>query len=377
MVSIFLFFSCHESSVKNIIATLEYSHDSIYIALGKHEKNNSDLNQYFTNNDTNYLAILNTNYNSIDIYDLDKQKLYKKIKVEEEGVNAFPGKFGFVIKNMDTIILISNWPPGVAIIDRIGKIKRRISFEKIENGQFVPLAIPLMGQHGIISGNVLQLFNELAVRKYSGKFTTEDNNLLRIASSIDLRNGNVKLVPQKYPEKLIGKDIFNASKCWEKGYNDCYVFSFSIFSDLFVTQNFSKFQVIPIQTNYLMKLPENMYKFATDLHGFLTYERTTDAVRDIHYDPYRECYYIVVRKREDEIHNKEFSLKNTLYPDCFIIILDKDFKHLGDVYFPKGIYNFSNMFIHKLGVYISEDHVDNPTYTEDTMRFRLFRLKRN
>jgi hypothetical protein len=126
-----------------------------------------------------------------------------------------------------------------------------------------------------------------------------------------------------------------------------------------------------------MKLPENMYKFATDLHGFLTYERTTDAVRDIHYDPYRECYYIVVRKREDEIHNKEFSLKNTLYPDCFIIILDKDFKHLGDVYFPKGIYNFSNMFIHKLGVYISEDHVDNPTYTEDTMRFRLFRLKRN
>lgn len=374
--TIYILFSCNnKSSTETNFTTIEYTQDSIIIELGTNEVNNTELTQYFSVNDSDYLAILNINYNAIDIYNLDKRKLLKKVRIEEEGINAFPGKFGFVVKNLDTIILISNWPPSVALINREGTIVKKITFDKIENGSFVPLAIPVMGLHGIITGNVLHIVNELAVRQYTGKFTLADNQALRISSSIDLENGNVRLAPVNYPEKLIGKDIFNLSKCWEKGYLDCFVFSFSIFSDLFVTQDFTTFKVIPLETNYQMKLPENMYKYATDLHGFLNYERTTDAIRDIHYDPYREYYYIVVRKREEEIRDKEFSLKNTLYPDCFIIILDKSFKHLGDAHFPKGIYYFNNMFVNKEGLYISEDHVDNPTYSEDAMRFRLFKLK--
>jgi hypothetical protein len=64
-----------------------------------------------------------------------------------------------------------------------------------------------------------------------------------------------------------------------------------------------------------------------------------------------------------------------LFPNCFIAIFDVDFKHKGDVDFPDNIYSFTNLFITEKGIYISEDHVDNPTYTEDAMRFRLFKIK--
>ncbi len=357
--------------------TLEPTSESIYIKLGKREINETALSQYFSDKDSNYLALLNDKYNSIDIYNLDKKVLSYKIRIEKEGTNAFIGKFGFIIKNLDTIVLISNWPPSVAIINTEGKITKRISCEKDENGKFLPFAIPLRGLNGIIKGDILNIVNELSIRQYTGKFTASDHKLLKIVTSVNLKQGNVKILPLDYPEKLIDKDVFNMSKCWEKGYDDNFIFSFSILSDLFVTQDFINYREIPLETDHELKLPENMFKYATDLQGFLNYEKETDAIKDILYDKFRQYYYILIRKHEQELNNnEEYILKNTLYPDCFIIILDKDFKHISEINFPKGVYYFNNMFITKEGLYISEDHVDNPIYSEDALRFRLFKVSK-
>jgi hypothetical protein len=82
-----------------------------------------------------------------------------------------------------------------------------------------------------------------------------------------------------------------------------------------------------------------------------------------------------VRKRLDDFKEDDFKTK-FLYPYCYIIILDKDFKHMGDVHLPDNKYSYKEIFITKEGVYISEDHIENPTFSEDAMRFRLFKIKK-
>ncbi len=373
LICLFLFNCNNQKTIKNNKVSLEPTNDSIFIKIGKEEVNQTFLNQYFSEKDSNYLAILNDRNNTIYIYNLDKQKLLKKIRVEKEGENAFLGTFGYVIKNLDTIILISNWPPRIGILDGNGKILKTISSEKDEKGVWLSHAIPWVGQRGMLNGNNLLLIQELAVRKYSGKLTSDDLKQYKIAISINLENGNIISLPLNFTEKLVGQDIFSMSKCWEKGYNDCFVFSFSILGNLFVTQDYSGYREVPLGTDYQLKLAENLSKYSTDLQSFLKYEMETDVIRSIYYDKFREYYYILIRTRETETHKKEPSRANALYPNCFIIILDKDFKHLGDVYFPKNTYSFNNIFITQKGVYISEDHINNPTFSEDAMKYRLFK----
>ena len=58
-----------------------------------------------------------------------------------------------------------------------------------------------------------------------------------------------------------------------------------------------------------------------------------------------------------------------------IIILDKDFKKIGETMFPDYTYNSNIMFIHEDGLYISDSHYLNPEFSDDELSFRLFKLK--
>jgi hypothetical protein len=99
-----------------------------------------------------------------------------------------------------------------------------------------------------------------------------------------------------------------------------------------------------------------------------------DEIQDMYYDKYRECYYIVIRKREKVLINGTAMNNRFIYPNCYILILDKNLKHMGEVFLPDDIYSFKMMFITPDGLYISEDNVNNPSFSEDYMRFKLFKL---
>ena len=102
-----------------------------------------------------------------------------------------------------------------------------------------------------------------------------------------------------------------------------------------------------------------------------------DEVKNLYYDEYRECYYVIIRKREENYIENSSIITKFLYPNCFILILDKNLNHIGEVHFPKDVYSFQMVFITNKGLYISEDNVENPSFSEDYMRFRLFTLERN
>jgi hypothetical protein len=324
-------------------------------------------------NDSNYLAVQNNQSNSIDIYNLYQKRISKKVVIELEGENTFPPFSSFIIKNLDSIILLSTWPKLIAIANGKGEIIKKLPIDQDMNGKSLRPNEGGYGQRMSLDNNILYLFQQLLFTGYNGIFDSKRQQQSDIALSINFENENVKSLPLKYPKELVNKDIFNMVSTWERGYSGCYVYTSSLLPFFFITEDFKEFRNIPIQTNYKFELPENLITFGNDIPSTYDYVFGKDLFFALMYDNYRECYYFIVKKRSDE--KREASNFGVKYPDCFIIILDKEFRHMGDVYFPKDIYYFKNMFITKEGLYISEDHIDNPTYSEDIMRFRLFKLK--
>jgi len=136
--------------------------------------------------------------------------------------------------------------------------------------------------------------------------------------------------------------------------------------------NHKKFISIPLEMNYDLKIS---YKAKSNLKKGLEEKLIHDEIINIYYDKYRECYYLIIRKREPNYIRNSSITTHFIYPDCFILVLDKNLHYLGEVYFPKDIYSFNMMFITHKGLYISEDNINNPLFSEDYMRFRLFTLE--
>jgi len=377
LYSIFIFLIACKNEIKNNNMLLIPVRDSVYFELGKKESNNSSCIQYLSNKDSDYLFVLNEYQNSIDIYNIGLQKRIKEIILEKDGENAFPGLLSFVVKNMDTIILISPMPQAIGIIDGKGELIKKISYEKDRNNKKINPTFTLGGTKAILNANSLNLIQQYRADESSGILTSSLQKHTNVAFSVNLDNNIIQLLPIVYPKELIGKDISNMKICRELGYNNCLIYFFNITDQLFVSEELEEFKKIQIATNYELKLPENMNKYMQDMMSGLKYSLQRDDIYNIRYDKYREVYYIIVRKRSNDASLTDDIKTKFVFPNCLIIILDKNFKHLGETYFPDNIYAFQKMFITRKGVYISEDHINNPSFNEDIMRFRLFKLVKN
>ena len=57
-----------------------------------------------------------------------------------------------------------------------------------------------------------------------------------------------------------------------------------------------------------------------------------------------------------------------------IIILDKNFRILGETLFPDNTYNPQIIFVRPEGLYITDSHYLNPRYSDDILSFQKYEL---
>jgi hypothetical protein len=350
------------------------TNDSLNIRLNSKEKNLSFCIQYFTENDSNYIAILNEKFNQIDVFNIYSGRLVKAIEIKREGSNAFFTVMSFVMKNLDTVVAVSLLPQFIGIINGQGEVIKKISYEKDVKGEKIKPSFSLNGSKPFLIDNTLYLSQTQELNESNGILTSIKQKHSNMCATVNLITGECKLLPIIYPTGLIGKDLTGFLVCRTLGYKNRCVYYFG--DSLYTTHDHITFEKNKIQSNYQFKFSENGWKYMSDLTGGMRYNLSRDEVQDFYYDGYRECYYLVVRQRTDDLgKSPDFRVK-FVYPHCFIVILDKNLRYMGDVYFPDDTYSFKMMFITKKGLYISEDHVNNPSYNEDAMRFRLFTLKK-
>ena len=96
---------------------------------------------------------------------------------------------------------------------------------------------------------------------------------------------------------------------------------------------------------------------------------------NLFYDPYRKVYYRIacppstLDKDIRPLELIQFGRKN-----FSILILDKDFRILGETLFPDNSYNPQIMFVRPEGLYISDSHYLNPRFNDDILSFRKYEL---
>ncbi|MEM9299444.1 MAG: DUF4221 family protein [Bacteroidota bacterium] len=108
---------------------------------------------------------------------------------------------------------------------------------------------------------------------------------------------------------------------------------------------------------------------------YFKYYVLNGAYNSIIYDKYRDIYYRFVILPDNP--NEEIDwLRAKKHPKrSSIIILDNEFRVLGETLLPKDKHYIYNSFVSRDGLYISNSHLDNPEIKEDILTFTLFKYE--
>jgi len=207
----------------------------------------------------------------------------------------------------------------------------------------------------------------------------EPNRLIEhdpVSVAINMNTKEEKKLPFDYPD-YPGSEVKLKRYGMEASYSRCYdgqrfIYSFHYDENIYVaTPEHDSIRKVSVKSKYFDKvqLPDELTASPEDFCVNAWYN-------NLLYDPYREVYYRIayppstLDKGVRPMELVQFGRKN-----FSIIILDKDFRILGETLFPDNTYNPKIMLIRLEGLYISDSHYLNPRFNDDILSFRKFELK--
>lgn len=315
-----------------------------------------------------YLSFLNYRTNQILFYDLKTCEFLFKLNLDAEGPNGVVQPTGFYVKDFNNIYVSSYAYPGLIKVDTTCRIVQKIPYKNTSKGYKVlpsytpashPYIAPVMIDEKIyITQNALENFHPIT------------NTPLNIA--IDTIRKSCEEVPLTYgiltEEELQAKDtrfsrIFNGKE---------FVYSFYTSHDIVVASaDHSEVKRINVKSKYIDSPTAEQERSERGPQLNLELARYGDLI----YDPYREVYYRFAYPKTTLEDNVRWWGKAVYGRKKFsVMILDKDFKIVGETLFPEAIYNSYVFFVHKDGLYISRDYQQIYGQSEDYMTFELFNL---
>ncbi len=368
-----LLFSCqNEKSKETQSLQLVPSGTFLKFDLDDSTANISTGLQYFQG-DQEYLFNANWATNSLQIYDLQDQKLAKELFFDFEGPNGIGDLFGFKVQSMDSIFLFTA-PFGsrFMMVNSEGEIKKRIDYQIPEGlGSFFVhnayMLSPPVIQGGLLAANTRFSAN---IREITQSFLSSKN----IGIEVDLNTGESKPIAHFFPSDYLasGKKMVDLSRAQGKGK---IVYSFFGDHQLYYSSAFDV-PLRPIQaaSSYL---ENNMPAFQSDSPSefFLKYNLASSRYGSLLYDSYRNVYYRFAFPTLTDVNAEEIrELRNV--PGPFVVmVFDENLKLLTEKLFEAGTYLPDNSFVGEKGLYLSINHPDNPQNKEDQMSFELIELK--
>ncbi len=173
------------------------------------------------------------------------------------------------------------------------------------------------------------------------------------------------------PEDYCTPDMMIYSYNWKREYqNDAFLYSFDYSNYIYkyTDENSNSYTKVLAKSRYA---EDNLMKAKT-------VDKTKECLAQYSnfvYDRYRDVYYrffypkVVFNNTESMFENGEFRKQFS------IIIMDKDLNVIGETLFPENTYNPYMYFVAPEGLYISTNHIKNPDFDEDYLKFELFELK--
>jgi hypothetical protein len=316
------------------------------------------------------LSFQNPGTNELLFYSIDSEQfLFRTIPSVEgpEGVGMF---LGYSVYDLDNIYLTTPGKPEIILIDRDAKIKDRISYSKTTDGfDLFPFTA--------ISFNykpVFRINDQLFIISQCNRMS--ENNV--VSAKVDLKTKDIYPFPFQYPH-FPGSEDKSKAYSIETEFSRCYnnrqfIYSFNYDVNIHVVSiDDNSVQSLPVKSKYIdgIEMPKENGDFKLQLKSLC--EKPTYG--NLYHDPYRDVYYrIAYPPTEIDVNENCEQIWRYGRKLFSVIILDKNFRIIGETLMPEYTYNSKILFINEKGLYICENHYKNPDFDEDRLSFQCFEL---
>lgn len=331
----------------------------------------------FEENGLEYLTFSDSGTRTILIYELLTGELVKKISYDSEGPNGIGARlYGYLVKDFGHIYIPNINQSRIYETDTTGIIRKKIDFSKAEDGLLTVSAYYTNHDNKQLYfiGDSLYIPQTLNRSIGSDRWIEESP----VAVFVDTLSNKVKKFPMLHPHGEITSKNYN-SYIADLSYSNImkdsfFIYSFALDENLYKTNiQTGKIEKILAKSRYISNV--NPIKLPSELTQLMKKTCEMPSYGNIMYDKYRKVYYRFVylkselKPNEDSrkiLHNgkKEFS----------IMMLDENFKVLGETRFPAFTYVPHICFINKDGLYLSTSHFKREDYSDDVLRFQRIEL---
>jgi hypothetical protein len=312
------------------------------------------------------------NSNSLLVFDLEKQKLEKKITFERGGDQGVRIGY-FHIHSLDSIFIFPQMSPFIILTDTSGRIKKRLRYTLSEG---YPMIFP-HNSYYVSTPSVAG--KELVVKlRADGRitdFTQEKLDTVALLAAIDLETGVSRLLPYRFPKDYLSRGLKQLEYSLVSR-EDRIVVSFMGDHRIFTTTlDSGDWESREAGSGFLEETMPTLSK-DVDGRGFNEYFFAKSRYESLIYDSYRKVYYRFAFPTVGVESDEQLSALRSS-PGAFVVmVLDEDLNVLTERKFEAGSYLPSNFFVGKKGLYLSVNHPDNPENREDLLAFELLELKK-
>ncbi|CAK7044219.1 MAG: hypothetical protein PARBB_02238 [Parabacteroides distasonis] len=327
-----------------------------------------------------YLTFQNDKEPQIFFYDIQTQRLAKKLELEREGSDGVGRTIGYYIKNMDEIFLTSAMTPEFYVVDGAGKLLRKMDVRKWTDFPLWPFpSISFRNTSVFFVGDKVYLYQDFNRQLGFDDFLAKSP----LTIMYDTLTHEVMVSDFKYPLIRTESDLAEGRTCSVE-FSCCreydgkrVIYSFGADEDLYVTNLENRLErKVKAKSRYIDDVTRLNMRPA-DIKAALRKMSEVPLYGNLLYDKYRDVYYRVAYPETEvdpsldggdlwQFGRSRFS----------IMILDKDLRVIGETLFPDNIYISTLMFIREDGLYISDSHFLNSDFSDDELRFHRFELRK-
>ena len=334
----------------------------------------------FTEINKKPILIIQNGDNEIIFYNIKNLEKEHSILFKTEGLNAIQRLGGFHFINSDTIIVHEMNKLNLALINRKGEILKKFDLSELKNnlGNKVA-AYPLFTaptNEIFIENNYLyfRLYQNFAPR------TFEELKKRPVMTKIKINNnGKGELLELKYPNELdAGNNNYFDIHCSHINDGNRSVFSFFGSSYIYFTNDYKQLNKKNCKSKYHTKKIKPYLPFASTGMEKLNNNIKRPSYRNLFYDKYNNVYYRFFYPGYDDFNKDEDKFNLVKFQKQFsVMVLDENFDIIDEILMPKNTYNMRMAFVSPKGLWISTNHIKNPDFEEDFLKFTLLELVDN
>ena len=359
----------NDSLIFEFLAEKSFERDSLTPAMsysvGIHEGDNSD---------TIFISNLSAAEDFINIYNYIQGNLVSKIPLFPEGPNGVGfgnGLMAHRMINSDSVLVYNYYLLSMFLLDGEGNLIRKYSIqERYVSGQDEAIPWPSSMRPIIVVQDKAYLMGSLI------KSEIENKEQAGMVISVDLQTGEVKRFLSR--SEVYDWGNWNSHNLKHDLFGDFnpltgrFVYSFAADPFLYETDHDEFFKKHFVGSQFFQKiLPMGFDKRERyDSEKVEFFDKTTPSFHKLIFDKHRRLYYrfcfLPLTESEYVPSSGVYNAKES------IIILDEDFRKVGEFLLPRFTYEFYNFFLTKEGLHLklkSELEV-----SDDVSTYHIFRV---